>query len=356
MLISNFQAAGDVDTFTANSRHVRDGQLAAALMTLYGRQMRTRAALGMTVVVLLGAAMPADAAPTKLRDCNTRADFNLLISSARNMFCRTARRDLRRHRAPDQRSASARRGTSLHARVRERPRRPVAVREEAQGLSLRVQRLMARRRKRSRFEFGGELEGLLERPDPQTEKAQAEDEKTQDGHAGAEHAGAGGPHERLLELQKTAGNRAVGAVLDRLAHDAAHAAPAGGGGWPKEKQILFDGTGMPLESVNLGVVGAAHPGGGSRTLKPDEFGGPGEISVVLPDGGWLNDLERAFRRGEPYKTVEIVDPDRRTAGACGCILTAVAIAGFASSGGGAHPLATVTLKYAQRTLSQKPPA
>ena len=37
------------------------------------------------------------------------------------------------------------------------------------------------------------------------------------------------------------------------------------------------------------------------------------------------------------------------------ILTAVAIAGYASSGGGAHPLATVTLKYAQRTLSQKPP-
>ena len=62
--------------------------------------MRTRAALGMTVVVLLGAALPAEAAPVKLRDCNTRADFNLLISSARNMFCRTARRDLRRHRAP----------------------------------------------------------------------------------------------------------------------------------------------------------------------------------------------------------------------------------------------------------------
>jgi hypothetical protein len=62
--------------------------------------MRTRAALGITVVALLGAATPAEAAPMKLRHCNTRADFNLLISSARNMFCRTARRDLRRHRAP----------------------------------------------------------------------------------------------------------------------------------------------------------------------------------------------------------------------------------------------------------------
>ena len=123
---------------------------------------------------------------------------------------------------------------------------------------------------------------------------------------------------------------------------------------PREKQILFDGAGMPLESVNLGVVGAPHPGGGFRTPKPDEFGGPGEISVVLPDGGWLNELERAFRRGEPYKNVEIVVP---TAGGGGLrlILTAVAIVGFASSGGGAHPLATVTLKYAQRTLSQMPP-
>ena len=63
--------------------------------------MRSRAALlTAVVVVLLGSAVPAEAAPTRLRSCHTRADFNLLISSARNMFCRTARRDLRRHNAP----------------------------------------------------------------------------------------------------------------------------------------------------------------------------------------------------------------------------------------------------------------
>ena len=61
--------------------------------------MRTRAALVMTVMVL-GSAAPAEAAPTRLRSCSAKADFNLLISSARNMFCRTAKRDLRRHRAP----------------------------------------------------------------------------------------------------------------------------------------------------------------------------------------------------------------------------------------------------------------
>ena len=67
---------------------------------MYGRLVRTRAALAMAVVVLLGSAAPSGATPTRLRDCATRPDFNLLISSARNMFCRTARRDLRRHQAP----------------------------------------------------------------------------------------------------------------------------------------------------------------------------------------------------------------------------------------------------------------
>ena len=61
--------------------------------------MRSTAAFVTAVIVLLGSA-PAAAAPTRLRSCHTRADFNLLISSARNMRCRTARRDLRRHPGP----------------------------------------------------------------------------------------------------------------------------------------------------------------------------------------------------------------------------------------------------------------
>jgi hypothetical protein len=60
--------------------------------------MRTRAALITSVVVLLGTAGPTGAAPTRVRDCSAKADFNLLISSARNMRCRTAKRDLRRHK------------------------------------------------------------------------------------------------------------------------------------------------------------------------------------------------------------------------------------------------------------------
>jgi hypothetical protein len=55
--------------------------------------MRTTVALVTALVLLL---VPAEA-PAKVRDCHTHADFNLLISSARNMRCKTARRDLRRH-------------------------------------------------------------------------------------------------------------------------------------------------------------------------------------------------------------------------------------------------------------------
>jgi hypothetical protein len=59
--------------------------------------MRMTATLATAVVVLLASVAPSGAAPARLRSCHTRADFNLLISSARDMSCRTARRDLRRH-------------------------------------------------------------------------------------------------------------------------------------------------------------------------------------------------------------------------------------------------------------------
>ena len=60
--------------------------------------MRNRAALMTMIVVLLAAAAPAGAAPSSVRDCAAKADFNLEISSARNMSCRAAKRDLRRHK------------------------------------------------------------------------------------------------------------------------------------------------------------------------------------------------------------------------------------------------------------------
>ena len=60
--------------------------------------MPTRAALVTAVVLLLGLTAPSGAAPSRLRECATAVDFNVEISSARNMRCTTAKRDLRRHK------------------------------------------------------------------------------------------------------------------------------------------------------------------------------------------------------------------------------------------------------------------
>jgi len=47
------------------------------------------------------ALLPAAPAPAAVVDCHTFAHYpNVLISSARNMSCRAARRDMRRYRRP----------------------------------------------------------------------------------------------------------------------------------------------------------------------------------------------------------------------------------------------------------------
>jgi len=50
----------------------------------------------LTLVLALGAA--ATTAPAAVVGCHVRVDFNILISSARNMTCTAAARELRRYR------------------------------------------------------------------------------------------------------------------------------------------------------------------------------------------------------------------------------------------------------------------
>jgi hypothetical protein len=202
---------------------------------------------------------------------------------------------------------------------------------------------MARRRRR-RFHFE-ELEELLERPDPTAEAAHAEAEKTApDG----EKAGLDTPQSRVLELQKTAGNRAVGAVLDRVAA----AVPR----WPKQKQLILDGLVLPLEAFTGGLPGpAGTPGGGTAKPRADEFTGPGELDVTLPVGEWSPELFNRYNRGDAvFKTVELVIPTKDGKG-IRIILTGVVIVELASSGGGAHPLERLTLTFQARTFTQNPP-
>ena len=61
---------------------------------------RHHIAVATAVLAVAGAAAPAEA-PAAVRDCNTFAHYpNTKISSARNMTCRAARRDLKRYRGP----------------------------------------------------------------------------------------------------------------------------------------------------------------------------------------------------------------------------------------------------------------
>ena len=53
---------------------------------------------GMLASGLAPGALARQAAPARVVLCSTRVDFNVEISSARNMTCRQAARDLRRHR------------------------------------------------------------------------------------------------------------------------------------------------------------------------------------------------------------------------------------------------------------------
>jgi len=61
------------------------------------RRMAVLIALGALVALALPSSSPASAI---VRDCNHKVDFNLKITSARNMRCRAARRVMRRHDRP----------------------------------------------------------------------------------------------------------------------------------------------------------------------------------------------------------------------------------------------------------------
>ena len=283
--------------------------------------------------------------PRSCATADTRADFNLHISSARNMFCRTARRDLRRHRAPigfrfrTPGGFSCKRvsGNALGGQWR--------CVKGRQGLPLRVQRLMgARRRKRKlqREELDEELE---ERPRGEGRPSTRPSRRADGAGAGAD---ARGPAARAAEdrrqPRRRRGARPPGA----------RRRPRGAGGRRRLAEGEADALRRHRHADRVGQRRRrrrAGPGRRRADAEADELGGPGEISVVLPDGRVAErPLPRPSQRGEPYKTVEIVVPTAGGGGLAAHPHRRRSITGYASSGGGEHPLATVTLKYAQRTL------
>jgi hypothetical protein len=189
----------------------------------------------------------------------------------------------------------------------------------------------ARRKRRRRRE--DELEEQEEREQPQGRERE---------RAVATEAT---PTERVLELQKSAGNRAVGAAIARwgLPWLPMAAAPQ----WPKEPQVIFDGTVLPPSSWSWSD-GSAGAGAGTST-------GPGkaqlnEVQVSTTMGTHSADLMLRTAEGRHFKTVVIVVPGTDGKGLT-LTLTDVLISSYQVSG----DLETWSLSFAEKEFSQSPP-
>jgi hypothetical protein len=187
---------------------------------------------------------------------------------------------------------------------------------------------MGVRRKRRRREE--ELEEQEEREQPQEREREIATEPT--------------PADRVLELQKTAGNRAVGAAIARwgLPWLPMTAAPQ----WPKEPQVIFDGTVLPLSSWSWSD-GSAGAGAGST--------GPGkaqlnEVQVSTTMGTHSAELMLRTAEGRHFKTVMIVVPGKDGKGLT-LTFTDVLISSYQISG----DLETWSLSFATKEFSQSPP-
>ena len=150
----------------------------------------------------------------------------------------------------------------------------------------------------------------------------------------------------MLDLQKTAGNRAVGATLSRwgLPWFPKTAAPQ----WPKEPQVIIDGLVIPLESWSWsegsGGTGAGSTGAGAvaaqRRPRHDDDGRP------------LLRSRAQGRPGTPIKTVLIVVPGKDGKGlpsrSTDVLITSYPISGSSCA-------ADLSLSFAKKEFSQSPP-
>ena len=188
---------------------------------------------------------------------------------------------------------------------------------------------MGTRRKRRRRQE--ELEEQEEREQPQEREPERE--------VAAETT----PADRVLELQKTAGNRAVGAAIARWGFPGMPmtAAPQ----WPKEPQVIADGLVLPLSSWSW----ADHaPGIGAGTGKPQE--GAGEISLSTKTGLHSSDLMLRTAEGRSFKTLVIVVPGKDGKGVT-ITLHDVMITSYQVNG----DMETWSVSFATKEFSQSPP-
>ena len=200
----------------------------------------------------------------------------------------------------------------------------------------------ARMRKLLREE---DLEELLEQANemPEVQKQSAAKTET-----------AEEPAAKVLELQKTAGNRAVGAALQRWGGPMLAAAAAQ---WPKEPQLLLDGKPIPFEAYsesanrNSTSVGTSS---GARS-SADQFTGPGDLHVVIKWGDWVSDLYKGALEGKHYETVELVIPTKDGKG-IRIILKDVILTGYTMGHSSREtPSVQLSFSFQKREFAQTPP-
>jgi hypothetical protein len=190
---------------------------------------------------------------------------------------------------------------------------------------------MATRRKRLRHEEELEEQGL--KP---AQEAVEEKERPKEREATAA--------ERVLDLQKTAGNRATTAAISRwgIGMLPLAATPQ----WPKEAEVIIDGVAIPLRSWGWSVGGSGVGGGSTGAAKPEMD----EVDIVTAVGKHSSDLALKTARGDPIKTVVVVVPGKDGKGIT-VTFTDVLISSYSLSG----DTESWSMSFAKKEFTQAPP-
>jgi len=153
------------------------------------------------------------------------------------------------------------------------------------------------------------------------------------------------PVDRALELQKTAGNRAVASVLQRAPLDVAEQTPVAA--WPKHPEGVFDDElVVPIESVQNTHEGHRRPPS-KREGEEGELAF-GELVIHAKTGKHSTELHKALLAAKSFAKVEIVIPG--AGGGVRIILTNVVISGV-SMGEGSE---SWSLSFEKREFSKDP--
>jgi hypothetical protein len=150
--------------------------------------------------------------------------------------------------------------------------------------------------------------------------------------------------DRVLDLQKTAGNRATTAALSRwgLPTLPLAAAPQ----WPKEPQVIIDGKPLPLQSWSW-ADRSRGSGGGVTGVGRVELN---DIQIQTALGEHSSDLAHKAAGGAHIKTVVIVIPGKDGKGVTFTFYDVV-ISGYSLAGRDE----SWSMNFAKKEFSESPP-